>query len=227
MRPLFSPDANTTPAGALEVQSGVLIDIKDRYETPTELHLGLWDHAEVFVGWSPYLDVDHAGANDRGIGDVLLGAKWRLADDVMNRFGLALEPTLKLPTADDGDNGDGLGTGETDYSLALRTSRTLTHQAQAAYFQIDLLGDPDSSNEKFGYQFGGAASYSVAHGVNAFGEIVGIFVPEDDKEFVFVTAGSETVTSPDLVFDGSVSVGLTPEAPDFVIQFGITKSFGR
>jgi len=227
LRPLFSPDAETTPVGAAEVSTGAYVDLKDRYETPSELHVGVLPSIEVFAGWSPYLDVDHGRTNDRGIGDVVLGAKWRFADDVMNQFALAFEPKVKLATADDGDDGDGLGTGETDYSFALRTSRRLRHQEQAAYFQIDLLGDPDSSKDKFGYQFGGSASYEVTTNANAFGEIVAIFVPEDDKEFVFVTMGSETVTWPDLVFDGSISAGITPETPDFVVQFGVTKSFGR
>jgi hypothetical protein len=94
-----------------------------------------------------------------GIGDLTLGANYAIPEDRMG-VGLDLGARVKLPTAK-----DGLGTGETDYSVSGELSKTfgtVTPFLQGGY---RVMGDPDGidlNNILFG---SAGASVSVGRSV--------------------------------------------------------------
>ena len=124
-RPTVATHAGTVAPGWIELESG---GEWDRYADggkvvsfPTNLKIGVGPRAQVnliaaaFVGTA----IDRSV---RGIGDVTIGLKYRMIDDAPLLGDFAILPSVKLPTA---SSARGLGTGTTDASLLLISSRSV------------------------------------------------------------------------------------------------------
>jgi outer membrane protein OmpA-like peptidoglycan-associated protein len=99
-----------------------------------------------------------------GLGDVRLGAKFKLLDDYQgDAVGLALRGFVKLGTADETK---GLGTGKTDAGIALVLSKTLNRGADLhASIGYQKNGDPDRPN------IGDAVNWGVGINVPALRKV--------------------------------------------------------
>ncbi|MGA9121176.1 MAG: hypothetical protein WB699_17555 [Bacteroidota bacterium] len=122
-RPTVATHAGTVERGWLEIEAGGELDYYDDHSNgvglPLTLKLGLGPAVQLSVFASA---VRPQGTNTLQKGDLALGVKWRLADDlpVLGRF--ALLPAVKLPT---GSTTTGAGTGTDDVSLLLISSHDL------------------------------------------------------------------------------------------------------
>jgi hypothetical protein len=121
-RPTVATHAGTVAPGYLEIETGAELD---RFTAgvrssivPTVLKFGAAPRVQVDV-FAPAVDPPSGGMR---IGDVGVGAKWRLLDDapLLGRF--AVLPILKFPT---GSRSAGTGTGTTDVSLLLISSHDI------------------------------------------------------------------------------------------------------
>ncbi len=223
-RPTFSTDTNTTAHGTLEIETGMLVDPGDITTTPTTIKYGAGPSTEVFVGLTPYQYLDVEGEDDEdGIGDTLLGMRFRILDERDGTPSFALMPFVKLPTANEDE---GLGTGQVDFSLAAITSFTEAGTFFTGYYQFDVLGEVGGGTA-IGHGLALAASRPVTDQVGVFGEVASTIVSEFDLEPVFGTVGATFALSDFFVLDGSVRVGLNDDAPDTQFQVGLTRNFGR
>ena len=114
-------DVPPADAGVLETYIGA------RYqESETGRVSRLLPHTELTYGitkwWEATLEFDWISEREhRGWGDSIVGTKVLLLGETPHRPGLAFSAECKLPT---GDEERGLGTGETDYGVRLRTQKT-------------------------------------------------------------------------------------------------------
>ena len=123
-RPTVATHAGTVAPGWLEIESGFE---HDRYSSavngavsPTVFKIGLAERAQLSV-FAPILTAPGTSASF-GVGDLSVGVKWRLADElpVLGRF--AVLPAIKMPT---GSTTSGHGTGTTDVGLLLISSHDI------------------------------------------------------------------------------------------------------
>lgn len=147
-RPAKANAVCTVPAGKVQVETtGVDWSVTEAHGTRTQLltvaasvvKLGLSDHSDLQVGFTPYAELTERGASDRrfsGIGDLVLRYKHRLTG-ADARVQLALVPFLKLPTA-----ARALGNGKLEGGLAAPISFTPVGQVTITFGpEIDLLAD--------------------------------------------------------------------------------------
>ena len=122
-RPTVATHAGTVAPGWAEIEAGVELDrYADRSRggsAPMLIKLGLATHLQLSVQ-TPV--VRAPGQVSTGIGDVVVGVKWRLVDDAPILGDFAIFPSVKAPT---GSTSAGAGTGTTDVSVLLISSHSL------------------------------------------------------------------------------------------------------
>jgi hypothetical protein len=122
-RPTVATHAHTVAPGFFEVETGVEVDglpgDARLLSTPTVLKVGLGSHTQLNVGTGLVRFSGGGGPARSGIGDLMVGVKWRLLDGAPLLGDFAVIPAVKLPT---GSRAKGTGTGTTDLSLLLISS---------------------------------------------------------------------------------------------------------
>ena len=82
---------------------------------------------------------------ESGVGDIELLASYDFVHDQQTDWNVSLTGSVKLPTADDEK---GLGTGKTDYGLALDLSRSIGRFTPSVGFGYRLIGNPSGADLK-------------------------------------------------------------------------------
>jgi hypothetical protein len=124
-RPTVATHAYAVAAGIVELETGLQWQRPDpgraQLLVPILFKVGLGKRLQLDVapGWA-WLGPD--GARQGGLSDAVIGVKWQIADGLPVLADLAVQPTLKLPT---GHVDRGTGTGTTDFTVLLISSRTL------------------------------------------------------------------------------------------------------
>lgn len=217
-RPTLSSDTATTAEGSFEVEAGVSVADGGDGGFPASLKYGVSSTAEVFASWSPYVEID----SERGVGDVRLGLRYRFLEEEDSVPSLAVQSILEIPTADEDD---GLGSGEPDLLLAGIATKSVYDWAVTGFAELDLLGDPDGG-VRVGQSLALAVARSLPDQFGVFGELAGVFVPEDDSALSYTTVGLTYNPQRYLVFDLGVSVGLDEDAEDYILSLGLTQNLG-
>lgn len=125
-RPSFTTNAFTTYPGTFENESGMSFS-DESFDTNLKIKYGAGLNLEIFVGFTPYLQLYHPdtlgyswikkGVGE-GMGDTYVGARYRFWTNFYEEKMLAVQLHIKIPTAKKivwipiG----GLGTGETDFT---------------------------------------------------------------------------------------------------------------
>ena len=222
-RPSISADTSTTAPGTFELEAGGQIDPHDSREIPLTLKWGMSEDAELFVGWSPYQQEDRTGPDASGIGDTLVGLRYRFLEETKAVPSAAVQLMTKLPT---GDENDGLSTGETDFLAAAIFTKEVGRVSTTFFYQLGILGDPDDSDTDIEHTFALDGSFPLGDEWAFNAELAAVETPEHDLNEIFTTVGFSWAVSPDLVLDAGVVVGLNDDAQDFQVVFGFTKNFG-
>jgi hypothetical protein len=123
-RPTIATHAGTVARGFVELEDGVEWDNVGTDErsffAPTNLKIGLASNAQLNILVN--LIQDRLVRNGKLTpGDLTIGVKYRLVEDDRVLGDFAILPAIKLPTAAEGEG----GTGTTDFSLLLISSRQL------------------------------------------------------------------------------------------------------
>lgn len=120
IKPLVSGDVPTAEKGLYEVFVGYLVTYAGSatvHEVPFwEVVYGLTQGQELTIE-APLLVHDGSGGSTAGIGDVILGTKYRLLGEPLADSGLSASLEIALPT---GDSDRSLGSGAVDVDLRLR-----------------------------------------------------------------------------------------------------------
>lgn len=123
-RPTIATHAGTVARGFVELEDGAEWDNVGTNErsffAPTNLKIGLASNAQLNILFN--LIQDRLVRNGRLTpSDLTIGVKYRLVEDDRILGDFAILPAIKLPTAAEGEG----GTGTTDFSLLLISSRQL------------------------------------------------------------------------------------------------------
>jgi hypothetical protein len=220
-RPRVSSDTNLTAVGTIELESGVSYESGVSFDTPSALKLGLSETTELFVGFSPQRSTDVPGPNPRGAGDVVVGSRMRVLED--GDFAAAVQLATRLPGGNGGDSGN---RGESDFFIAGILGNQYDDLSVTGFYQLGLIGERDSDSIFAEHTVALAAGAPASETVVLFGEVAGIFRPDLDSNAILATTGASWAWAPNLTLDGAVLIGLTDEAPDYQVLFGLTWNLG-
>ncbi len=220
-RPRISHNTHTTAQGTLELEAGLEVDPGDFWDTPMLLKYGITPQTEFVFGGSPIRHVD--SPDDTGIGDVVFGVRHRLVDETADDPAIAVATQIKLPTA---DADKGLGSGETDVFFSIAGEKQIQDVRAVAFYRLGLLGSPTGDGNDLRHDLAAVGTVALGQGLNVYGELAGIFAPEYDFDALFTTFGVAFEIAPATIFDAGFRVGITDDAPDFTLLFGITHNFG-
>jgi hypothetical protein len=145
-RPAKANAVCTVPAGKLQLESNVADWVRIESEGAkadvwqvggSVLKLGLTDHSDLQLGFTPYVDIGSGPNHLSGAGDVTLRYKRRLTGDGA-KVRIAAIPFVKLPAAR-----HGIGNGKVEGGLAAPVSTTLGKATLSLGPEVDLLADSD------------------------------------------------------------------------------------
>jgi len=107
-----------------------------------------------------------------GAGDAVLGLKFKLLDDYAgDGVGLAIRPTIKLPTA---SFDDGLGTGKVSFGADVILSKSLNSQAEIhGMVGYKVNSDPDGFDLANAFRWGAGVSLPVYRKFQLQAEVTG------------------------------------------------------
>jgi Putative MetA-pathway of phenol degradation len=229
-RPLDTEDTGT--AERVEVEIGATYQTAsdgDAGQLGIAINVGVLVNLEVNAqGTLTVVDPPDAGARG-GVGDTVLGVKYRVFDETPPWPALLGRLTLRLPT---GDEARGLGAEGTDVGLLLAASRTLgtltltvnvgyTITTSGAEADVVTLAGSVEWVPSGVWRLAGEIVGEVPVGRNAVGTAV---VRVGGSWDVFASAEARAVLRR-VTMDGAIGVGLTSASPDVVATVGVTLGF--
>lgn len=154
-----------------------------------------------------------------GIGDSIVGAKYRFLDESPARPAVMGVVTARLPT---GDEDRGLGRPEVDVTALGALSKTLgpvtvTANGGPTFVTADRRLDVWIAS--------GSVAYRVARILTLVGEVVSDFWMRGREPHVMIRTGAVFLARGRAVIDGAIAAGLTRDTPDVVVTIGITIGF--
>jgi hypothetical protein len=229
-RPLDTEDTGTVEPGKaeLELSGDFARNPEDNsWSTRAVLSFGLISRLEariestlLFLEPRPAEDDEEAARKGRGgIGDSLLGFKYRLLDDDAAVPAVLGSLTLRLPT---GDEDRGLGAEDVDVGLLAVVSKAF------GPVNLTLNGGYTFVTRDRNLDFwlaAGAVEYRATKEWSLVGEIVcglGIHGVHRTPDTIVLRAGSTWAVTDRIKLDGAVGAGLTRDSPDLLITVGVT-----
>lgn len=158
-----------------------------------------------------------------GLGDVIAGATWHLADDVATGLSYSVTGKLKLGTA---SRSKDLGTGENDVMLQFDASRAYGAWVPFATAGYRILGDPPGTSLRNGFFGSAGASYRVdtATTLGAALDVRQRTTPGTDNAAELSAFLTHRLDS-QWRLQGYVVAGLTDASPDFGVGGMVLYSF--
>jgi hypothetical protein len=180
--------------------------------TPVALRIGLAEWLEARISGDGFLSVTDAAGNQRGMGNVQLGAKLRLWSDPGGVPVLSILPTINLPAASESK---GLGSGQADFTIAILTGTDfLTRGHVDINYGVGRIGAGTGLSRFTQHLVSWSASAEVPGPVTPYLE--GFWFSRQDPDGGQIAAldtGAIYVINQRLALDGGVQVGLTDAAP--------------
>jgi hypothetical protein len=194
-------------------------------ETAFTVAAGIADQVDVIASL-PYVyyraDVDGVKtAEEQGIGDVTVEAKWRFFEQ--GGLSFALKPGMTFPT---GDEDKGLGTGKPGYHLLLVATKEfdpITIHANLGY----IRNDNDFEEEEDLWHVSVAAEYAIAQATRLVGNIgkESNTDPSADEDPAFGVIGVIHSPQENLDLDAGIRFGLNNAEDDLAVLAGVTVRF--
>ena len=168
-------------------------------------------------------DTDSTGSFD----DLSIGAKIRFVTETESRPAFALRFATKLPNV---STETGLGTGTTDFQIALATAKTVRSTRVAANFGMAIMAEPSvAATQNHLVTYGASVARALATGVEFVGEINGRLDAGDNagpgtESRGGVRLGGRFTRGP-VRFDGGFLLGITDLDPSWGFTLGFTWVF--
>jgi len=222
--PLNTDDAATLDKGAFSVSAGGVVTKMKGGDKETDLNLdlgyGLTDSLEITADFPLVFSNPENGLGEEGVGDISLRPELQIFKEG-DYPSLSVAGTVKF---DNGDVKKGLGSGETDYSLSLQTTKKM----ESLIFHFNLghtfIGEAKGENldNVIFYNFG--SEYELSEQFVLVGELIGETNSDptaiDDPLEVLIGAVYNTPTR--FTFFSGFGGGLSDASPDIRILLGIT-----
>jgi len=226
-RPFFATfRATPVEPSHLTIESHIAFDQQSDDHRATGLSLGvrygLLYETEVSAHL-PYLYAERNGKSDHHLGDLLLGAKFRLIRGrAANPLSVATLITVKVPSA--GEQRLLGTTGEADIGLFAIASKTFAPISAHANLGYVFNGNPPGSEKKDQFHYALAVEYPADLFFTLFGELLGsVQVGHSLTAGPWsLGAGTSYAIDETRTIDGSVAAGLTDDAPEFSLRVGMT-----
>ena len=230
-RPLAIDNADPVDRGWFELELGTEYETDSacsHLEVPFGLSYGLLPGLQAGAAFGGQLEErEEATGRDRecGIGDLELGAKWKVMQEQTVFPALALAGAIKLPTADEDKD---LGSGETDYDLTGIASKMLTDRiglhVNAGYTWV---GEPDGEEVGDVAHYGAALEVQLTGALQWAGEVFAEKELQDGTQTVVQgNTGLRWNPSENLTLDIAAGGRLAGnDAPDFTAAAGLTWAF--
>lgn len=218
-RPLDTEDPGTVEPGKAELElSG---DVSRNPEDVTWVAKGVLSfgvlprfEARIESGLVA-VDPDDLPGNG-GLGDSLVGLKYRLADETPALPAALAALTVRLPT---GDEARGLGAEGVDVGVLGVVGKSL------GPFSLALNGGHTFVTEDSALSFwtvAGAVEYRATAAWSVVGEVVSALGSRAAGDVVILRGGTVYAVSEAIRIDGAVGVGMTRDSPDVAITIGVT-----
>ena len=218
-RPLDTEDTSTVEPGKAEVEiSGDFAhNPEDRaWLAKGVLSLGVVPRLEVRIE-SMLLSLDpDDGRSHGGIGDSLVGLKYRLLDEGDAIPAVLGALTVRLPT---GDEDRGLGAEEVDVGVLAVVSKTfglVTLTGNGGYTFVTRDRELEFWTLAASVEYRATAAWSL------LGEIVSALPGHGGPEAAVLRAGTTYAVHPRVKLDVGVGFGVTRQSPDVLVTFGVT-----
>lgn len=221
-RPLDTEDTGTVEPGKVELELGA--DYTRNPEDRTGALTGV-----LSVGVLPGLEgraesalirLDQDGQGARGgLGDSLLGVKYRVLDETEARPAVLTALAVRFPT---GDDRRGLGARGEDVQLLLVVSKgfgPVTLTGNAGYTVVTTDREADT------WTLAGAAEYRLAKAWTLVGEVVGALGARQAADTAVVRIGAVYALTEGIRVDAAVGTGLGRDSPDLSLRVGVTIAF--
>ena len=231
-RPDAANSTKTVPPSYVQVETGYRYSrdhvgggaTVKRSSAETSVRVGITPSLEIRLDGDAYVDL-RDGERESGIGDLSVGAKWRLLDTKTEPVGVSfgLTPFVKLPTAR-----TPIGSEQADFGLIGLLSVDLPK---------DLAVDLNAGIAALGRRHDGpfpqglaavTIGYKVMQNLNTFAEAFFASSPESGgRDFVGAGIGAIWVVHRRIAIDAGLDTTAAGRGPEFGLRVGVTLLFGR
>ncbi len=229
-RPDVTNGTHLVDIGLLQMEVGVLVNhlgpASSSGSTPTTFRVGLSDWLEVRFGGDGFVTATSPIGSTNGIGNVQLGAKIRLWADPGGIPVLSILPSVNLPTA---SAGKGLGSGQSDYTIALLTGTDfLTRGHVDVNYGVGMIGAGPGLRRFAQHLVSASASVEIPGPVTPYAEYFWISRQDPFGGHVgAIDTGAIYVITPRFALDGGMQWGLTDAAPEWSAFGGVSVIIGN
>ena len=223
-RPSASDSAFTVAPGTVQIENGISYEKEDARRTSLNVlgRVGLTRNLELRIGADPIVRLRN-GVDETGVGDMVVGAKYRALDEAGGRPAFALLPYAKLPTAN-----SPIGSEESDFGLSFILSKSLPADFTADFnIGAVALGQPGND------QYRGQAYTSLAIGrsltsrLSAYGEVFyRTRAQNNGPDSIGADVGVVYLVNKRVALDAAFERGLNSGATDYVVRAGVTILLG-
>jgi len=229
-RPDVTNGTHIVDTGLLQVEMGGLFTRANSTShdigTPVTFRFGATDWLELRFGGDGFLDSHDVLGRQTGIGNVQIGAKLRLWAEPGGLPLLSVLPAVNLPTA---SASKGLGSGQSDFTLALLTGADfLKHAHVDVNYGIGRIGTGPDLPRFTQHLVSVSASIEVPGPVTPYAETFWISRQEvDGGPVAAIDTGAIYQISPRYALDGGVQAGLSTAAPALAAFGGFSAIIGN
>jgi outer membrane protein OmpA-like peptidoglycan-associated protein len=203
---------------------------------PITFGAGVGDRAELFGAWDVVRRIDRdsrpiflsgsaasgtiandypfvrQGWSDNQLGDLWIGAKYNITSQWRQQpAAFALRGLLKLPTANDDE--EGVGTGKVDFAIDAIVSKEINDRVELSGFGgMIVRGKPDQVDISNGFRWGVGAGLPTRRNLRLTAELHGEIYTDDSVRLSSPLTGEDGSLSPlssEIESPATASVGLT------------------
>ncbi len=229
-RPDVTNGTHIVDVGLLQIEFGGLYSRSglDRQNvgTPLTMRIGLTEWLEARVGGDGFISSRDPQGRESGIGNVQIGAKLRLWAAPGGIPVLSILPTINLPAASESK---GLGSGQSDFTLALLTGTDfLTRGHVDVNYGFGLIGAGPDLARYSQHLVSLSASAEIPGPVTPYIEMFWISRQDPDGAHVLaLDVGAIYVLNPRFALDGGIQGGLSEAAPSLSVFGGLSIVVGN
>ena len=224
-RPDVTNGTHIVPSGLVQIEFGGMYTRDAPGQTgatsPFTIRVGLADWIEARIGADGVTTQNGPDASATGFGNVQLGAKLRLWAQPGGAPVLSILPNVNLPTA---DSSRGLGSGDTDFTVALLTGTDIHTRGHIdVNYGIGAIGAGQGRPHYIQHLISASLSEAVTDRWNPYVEVFWLSRTDiDGRPETAMDTGVIYELGSHFAIDGGIQFGIGGPASDFGAFGGLT-----